>query len=115
VPPPGTPKRVVAEDQTGKASTFGCYPAHIAPDPLGPSHGWSARRKEDPLHVFRLCPTEPHGDRPGHQALAAGPHPRAWLQGEAPVSCVRTRDDAPSKLIFCHRGSYELFFVWSLI
>jgi len=48
----------VAEDQTTKVSAFGCYPARIAPDPLGPSHGWLACRKGDPRHVFGLCPTE---------------------------------------------------------
>jgi len=36
----------------------------------------------------------PHGHRPSHQALAAGPHPLAWLQGEATVTRIRARDDA---------------------
>jgi len=30
---------------------------------------------------------------PGHQALVAWPHPQAWLQGEAPVTHVRARDN----------------------
>ncbi|KAK0140992.1 hypothetical protein N1851_022012 [Merluccius polli] len=47
---------------------------------------------------FGLCPAGPHGNRPGHQALAPEPHPQAWLQGGAPVTHVRARDTYTSTL-----------------
>ncbi|CAM4697634.1 unnamed protein product [Leuciscus chuanchicus] len=38
---------------------------------------------------FGLSPAGPHGGRPGHQALAYEPQPRAWLQGGAPAAACR--------------------------
>uniref|UniRef100_A0A8C4TJ25 HECT-type E3 ubiquitin transferase n=1 Tax=Erpetoichthys calabaricus TaxID=27687 RepID=A0A8C4TJ25_ERPCA len=52
------------------------------------SHG-----KGDPRCLFGLCPAEPHGCRPGHQALAIEPHLQAWLQSGAPVTRVRAREN----------------------
>ncbi|KAK0151079.1 hypothetical protein N1851_007770 [Merluccius polli] len=53
--------------------------------PLRPLLLVVSRREGGPTSSFRAVP---RGYRPGHQALAAEPHPQAWLQGEAPVCSI---------------------------
>ncbi|XP_073319780.1 immunoglobulin kappa light chain-like [Pagrus major] len=60
------------------------HPNHTAPAPSEPSCGWWAYWRAGPRRSFGLCPAGSRGQRPGHQALACEPQPRAWLQGGAP-------------------------------
>ncbi|KAK0151297.1 hypothetical protein N1851_007562 [Merluccius polli] len=57
--------------------------------PLWPLLLVVSRQEGGPTSSFRAVPGRAP---PGHQALAAEPHPQAWLQGEAPVTHVRARD-----------------------
>ncbi|KAK0148977.1 hypothetical protein N1851_010584 [Merluccius polli] len=50
--------------------------------PLWPLLLVVSRREGGPTSSFRAVPGRAP---PGHQALAAEPHPQAWLQGEAPL------------------------------
>lgn len=80
---------LAAGGQSARASAPGRHPAHNAPDPYGASCGWWACGRMGPCLLFGLCPAGPHGLRPGHQTLALGHPPRAWLQGGAPVTLSR--------------------------
>lgn len=102
-----------AGDRAAEASTFGCHPIHKAPDPYGPSCRWWAHWRAVPCGSFGLSPVGSHGIRPDHQALADEPLPRAWLQGEAPVSPFRA--GLTGSLGVCRPfGVFEPHLVWPL-
>ncbi|KAK0145234.1 hypothetical protein N1851_015856 [Merluccius polli] len=65
--------------------------------PLWPLLLVVSRREGGPTSSFRAVPGRAP---PGHQALAAEPHPQAWLQGEAPPllptpACLTTHLSSP--------------------
>ncbi|KAF7200769.1 putative LOC107395156-like protein, partial [Nothobranchius furzeri] len=63
-----------------------CHPIHIAPDLSCSSCEWWVHSWTSPCIRFGLGPARPHGRKPGHQALAHGPQPQAWLQVGTPVT-----------------------------
>lgn len=79
----------VSRDWVAEHPAVDCHPIHIAPGPYGSLGGWWAHQGTDPRRLFGLSPAGPRGQRPGHQALAYGPQPRAWLQGGAPAAPYR--------------------------
>ncbi|KAK0136677.1 hypothetical protein N1851_027150 [Merluccius polli] len=64
-----------------KVPAFGPPPSSHCTRPLWPLLLVVSRREGGPTSSFRAVPGRAP---PGHQALAAEPHPQAWLQGEAP-------------------------------
>ena len=104
----------VSEDQTAKASAFGCYPAHIATDPIDPSHGVVSPSEGGPKLCVRAMPDRAPWAQARPQGARCRAPPPGLAPGEAPVTRFWARDD-DVQIYFSSLGSNELFFVWSLI